>query len=195
MDLQAKYYRLDYRFDTLEPRLDDMSCIPELQEDVRADNSASDTIATVASCMIASLFYFELDTLPETTNGRTSGTGRIKCTLRANSPALTILLCRLRLESAEFHLNDSLILGNSGLEDVVCSDGSFSKSVRFDVIGRFTISLRRGNAQSCPISGSPFTIRSLVSAQKLNAPFGTWDHRKRRREFNEDCLVEKRQRI
>jgi hypothetical protein len=41
----------------------------------------------------------------------------------------------------------------------------------------FEIVLREGFEEASNISGSPFTIDQLVKAQKIDAWFGTADHR------------------
>lgn len=44
------------------------------------------------------------------------------------------------------------------------------------------ISLKEGAGEGYNISGSPFTLQWLVREQKLDAWFGTADHRKRSRD-------------
>jgi len=59
-------------------------------------------------------------------------------------------------------------------------DGNLRKSIGLNTSGKFTISLKRGHTKPWNISGSPFSIDSLVKAQGLNTPFGRPNHRKRK---------------
>ena len=77
----SRYHRLDIEFDHAEPRLDDRRSIPGLKSKVQTDDSISEVIDSVARCMIASLFYFELDSRPERLDGKSIGTGHIQCSL------------------------------------------------------------------------------------------------------------------
>ena len=72
-----RYHRLDVKFDHIEPRLDDARSIPELKSTVQADYLISKLIDSIIRCLIVSLFYFELDSIPERFNGKSVGTGYI----------------------------------------------------------------------------------------------------------------------
>lgn len=64
-----KIYRLSVDFETNEPRLDDAKSIPKLISKAETDSRLSVSIDEVAHCLIASLFYFELDSAPERYDG------------------------------------------------------------------------------------------------------------------------------
>ena len=64
-----RYHRLDTEFDGVEPRLDNMKSMQELQSKVENDDSVSNVIDNIARYAKASLFYFELDSIPEGRNG------------------------------------------------------------------------------------------------------------------------------
>jgi hypothetical protein len=83
-----RYYRLDTKFKYAEPRLDNAKSIPELKSKVQADHSISKKLDSIVYCMVASLFYFELDSIPEMFDGKSVGTGYIQCSLRRNSSFL-----------------------------------------------------------------------------------------------------------
>ncbi|KAH7111354.1 hypothetical protein B0J11DRAFT_598877 [Dendryphion nanum] len=59
-----RYHRLNVIFDGEEPQLDDIMSIPGLKSKVQEDSSTSNAIDHVSRCLIASLFYFELDSNP-----------------------------------------------------------------------------------------------------------------------------------
>jgi hypothetical protein len=72
-----RYYRFDIKFDYAEPRLDNTRSIPELKLKVQADYLISKSINSIVYCLITSLFYFELDSIPERFNGKSVGTDYI----------------------------------------------------------------------------------------------------------------------
>ena len=190
-----RIHRLSTDFDATEPRLDDTRSIPELKSKVEMDYSLSARIDTIARCMIASLFYFELDSLPERHDGKYIVTGHILCSITRSDPAFGALLSKLANNSAGFLMNDWPIPGTFDDTSFIGKDGNFRKRVDLDTFGKFTISLKEGDAEPCNISRSPFSIENLIAAQGLDAPFGRADHGKRKRSSVCDTLLRKRQRI
>lgn len=189
-----RYHRLDIEFDHAEPRLDDRRSIPELKSKVQTDDSISKVIDSVARCMVASLFYFELDSMPERLDGKSVGTGHIQCSLRRNSPAFSLLLHQLSRNSAVFYFNEYPIPGRIGDTSFLGADGNFRKRVELNVAERFTISLKQGSSQPCNISGSPYSVEKLIVAQGLDAHFGTAEHQKRKRAVDGGLPARKRHR-
>ena len=159
-----RYHRLDVKFDHVEPRLDNARSIPELKSKVQADHLISKLIDSIVRCLVASLFYFELDSIPERFNDKSVGTGYIQCSLRHNSPVFSLLLNQLLSNSAGFYLNDHPILGRFGDTSFLGTDGNFRKPVELNVIDRFAISLKQGNSEPCNISGSLYSIDKLILA-------------------------------
>jgi hypothetical protein len=188
-----RYHRLDIEFDGEPPRLDDTKSICELQLKAQEDHSISKVIDNVAQCAIASLFYFELDSMPEGCNGEHTGTGTIFCSVRQSDPAFTLLLNQL--SNATFYLNNCPIPGQIGDHSFICKDGNFRKRVELSLSGRFTISLKQGDAEPCNISGSPYLIDKLITAQGLDAHFGRAHHGKRKSLAECDLPARKRLRI
>jgi len=173
------YHRINLKFDGMEPRLDDTSSMVELKSKAENDQSVSELIDNAARCVMASLFYFELDSIPQRSGENYVGSGRILCTLRRDDPALQVLINQLSTQSAQFLLNDCPI---SLVDDPSCfsKDGNFRKEIELDVADGFTVSLQQGHFEPWNISGSPFSVKRLVVAQGLEASFGTSDHRKRK---------------
>ncbi|KAH8591179.1 hypothetical protein B0O99DRAFT_719438 [Bisporella sp. PMI_857] len=188
-----RYHRLDIEFDSALPRLDDTKSIHELQLKAQEDQSITKVIDNIARCAIASLFYFELDSIPEGRNGNHTGTGSIFCSVRQSEPAFKPLLDQL--STATFYLNNCPIPGEVGERSSIGKDGNFLKRVELSLGGRFTISLKQGDSEPCNISGSPYLIEKLISAQTLDAHFGGADHGKRKRSAEGDLAARKRQRI
>jgi hypothetical protein len=102
--IYPRYHRLNIEFDGTEPRLDDTGSIPELKSKVQADHSLYRVIDNIARFVIASLFYFKLNSFPERSNGEYIGTGYILCFLRHKDPELRVLLDQLSSSSARFYL-------------------------------------------------------------------------------------------
>jgi hypothetical protein len=193
--MHPRYHRLNSELDLTEPRLDEANSMPALKLKVQADDSISKAIDSIARCMIASLFYFELDSIPDRIDGKYVGIGHIQCLLRRNSPAFSLLLRQLSNCSAAFYLDDCPIPGRLGDSSFFGADRNFRKRVELNVADRFVISLKQGNSEPCNISGSSYSINKLILAQGLNAHFGTADHRKRKRSEESAFRGRKRQRI
>ncbi|KAF1974496.1 FabD/lysophospholipase-like protein, partial [Bimuria novae-zelandiae CBS 107.79] len=192
-----KIYRLSVDFETTEPRLDDARSIPELISKVETDQRLSTSIDEVAHCLIASLFYFELDSAPERYDGKYVVTGHILCSIRCNDPAFEALFSKLSTGSVRFWVNDWPML--QSINDPSCfgKDRNFRMRVRTETSDRFTLSLKQGEGKAHNISGSPFSVKGLVAAQGLDAPFGRADHGKRKRLWSSGSQPppRKRQRI
>jgi hypothetical protein len=188
-----RYHRLDTEFDGAVPRLDNIQSIPELQLKAQEDSSASEVIDNIAHCAIASIFYFKLSSLPERRNGDYIDTGFILCWLRQDDPAFKVLFNKLSETSATFYLNDDPIPGVLGDGSFIGRDGNFRKRVELNLNDRFTISLKQGGLEPCNISGSPYLVKRLITAQSLDAHFGTADHGKLKRSADGEQPPRKRQ--
>lgn len=174
-----RYHRLNIQFQDKEPRLDDTESIQSLKKIANDDLSISNEVSNIAQCLVASLFYFQLDGMPERRNGRYAGSGSILCSLRSNEPGFEALFHKLRDQSAYFLLDGDVIslTDNTSCFDI---DGNFRKRVYLDSTDRFVITLKQGKSTPCNISGSPFVVSELIDAQGLRgACFGGPDHRKR----------------
>lgn len=77
-----RYYRLNVRFKDKEPKLDDTQSMEAIRLNAEGDQGLSDAIERLASCITALLFYFELETRPETFEGDYNAVGYILCSLR-----------------------------------------------------------------------------------------------------------------
>jgi hypothetical protein len=170
-------YRLNIEFDGDEPRLDDTSSIPKLVSKVETDAALRPKIDAVARCMVASLFYFELDPLLRVCDSdKYMLTGKILCSVRQNDPALKALLAKLTASGGRFAVNGSPIVGS-----FLGKDGNFHVRVDVQTFDKLAITLELDEAGACNISGSPFSVQKLVVAQGLHAPFGRSDHRIQKR--------------
>ncbi|KAF7894677.1 uncharacterized protein EAF01_010127 [Botrytis porri] len=181
---REQYFRFDIEFDHPEPELDDTTRIQEVKEHARSTICESKELDHLARCVIAELFLFELNDVPRKERGRYVCHGRIICRLRAHVPAFKALLEQLKKSSAVFLVQGHPVKCCTEDETSKDQNGNFSKAVSIEVFDKrtsFTIQLKEGSSQPCSISGSPFSIESLVTAQHLDSPFGTVDHVKRKR--------------
>ncbi|KAB5514941.1 patatin-like phospholipase-like protein [Coniochaeta sp. 2T2.1] len=190
-----RYFRLDITFDGPEPKLDDVKMIPKIKDMVRTDKDLSQAIDEISECIVASLFYFELDSIPKQRNGEYSGSGCILCLRRRSDPALVALIDKLSRSSARFLVCGAEIPGSVRDPPFWDGNGNFRKNITFKVKGEFMISLKDARGREYPISGAPFSVEKLVAAQGLNAYFGTSDHKRKSELVNEDCGRRKRRRI
>lgn len=178
--IEERCFRLDVAFDGPEPNLDDIGAMPELKALVRADKSLSRLLDEISRFIIASLFYFELESLPEQTTGEFSGSGNILCFRRRDDPALSALTDKLSKSSARFIVNGVEIPGDISDLSFWDKNGNFHKTIKFEAARGISISLKEKGYREYPISGAPFSIQRLIEAQGLNTPFGTADHKRKR---------------
>ncbi|KAH7363553.1 phospholipase [Plectosphaerella cucumerina] len=188
---QRRYHRLTVHFDGDEPMLDNARCMPEMGRKARDDPSLSEPIAHLRRCMIASLFYFELDSLPERRGGRYVGTGSILCTIRRAEPGFRELFSQMLERSVQIILDGRPV---SAVGDAACFDreGNFRKAVELDTCGTLQIALREGATAPCDIGRSPFSVERLVALQGLDSVFGRRSCRKRKNSCQDAATAKRR---
>jgi hypothetical protein len=101
-----RIHHLSTDFDTTKPRLNDIRSIPKLKSKVEMDYSLSAQIDTIARYIIASLFYFELNSLLKRYNRKYIVTGHILCSITRSNPAFKALLSKLANNSTGFLINN-----------------------------------------------------------------------------------------
>jgi hypothetical protein len=188
-----RYHRLDTEFDGPLLRLDNIQSIHDLQLRSQEDDSISEVINSIARHAIASLFYFKLDSKPGKYDKEYIGVGSIFCTIRQSDLAFQPLLDQL--SNSAFYLDNYPIIGKIGDRSFISKDGNFRKRVELSVNDRFTIFLKQGDSEPCNISGSPYSVEKLKSAQCVDCSFGRADHGKREMLGDGDLPARKRLRI
>lgn len=176
VNVNQKYHRLSIGFESSEPKLDDSTIIPDLIAKVETDKSLSESIDDVAHCLVASLFYFELDSLPDWRDGKYLLRGRILCVIQQGETAFKDVAARLSKYSARFCINDGQIIGPTEFS----TGHIFSLGVEFRSSNEFAITMKLNDDKTYGISGSPYVVEELVGVQGLDAYFGRSDHRKRK---------------
>lgn len=192
---KEQYFRFNVEFNGPEPALDDTTKMQELKVAARSAIQGSKELARLARCVIAELFVFELECQPLKEHGKYMCVGHILCRLRANHPALAGLIDLLSRNPTKILLQGHSLDGLTREGSYLDNGGNFSKRVAVELVDRkspIAIQLQEGTSEPSHISGSPFTIDSLVAAQHLDACFGTSHHLKRKRA--PDTRSRKRQR-
>ncbi|KIV94149.1 hypothetical protein PV10_05287 [Exophiala mesophila] len=185
-ELDGRYFRFDVELDR-EVDLDDTGRMHELATKAREQFCRSEDVDVVARCLVATRFYFELDSKPKKIKGKYSGSGHIFCRLPRNSPELEVLLEQLSKRAARFIVNGHGLPGSVGDRSFIDHQGTFRKRVEFETKDTLSVLLQEGLADPQHISGSPYAVHDLMDMQGLNNDFGTPDHRKRKeREEKED---------
>ena len=128
------------------------------------DYSLSAWINTIAHYIIASLFYFKLDSLLERHNRKYIVTRHILCLIIRSNPAFKALLSKLANNFARFLINNWPILRTFDNTSFISKDRNFQKQVDLDTFRKFIISLKEGNIEPYNINRSPFSIENLIAA-------------------------------
>ncbi len=181
---RGNFFRFDINFQGSAPPLDDVARMDEVSKKACEEIRNSDTMGVLANHLRAALFFFELDDgrLPQFTGGSFSCEGRIKCRLELGSAAFTSFRQQLQRTSSSFWVGERSFPIDFKSQESLVSHGEFCLPIRFRVSDRsepFDILFDEGAGSQCRINGSPFTLQALIKTQKLEAFFGTADHRKR----------------
>lgn len=182
---RGEFFRFDVEFQSQLPALDDVDSMDEVARIAREAALGSTAMKRIGKCYRAELFLFELDPSrpPHFVSGVYECVGYIICRLRAGTVEFETFMDQLRHISASFRCQGrtqpGAFQGLGGIE----TDGNFRQEIAFYLPSRqhqLEISLQEGSPPSvCHISGSPFTLDSLIKQQNIDACFGTKDHQER----------------
>ncbi|CAM1508786.1 Fc.00g056340.m01.CDS01 [Cosmosporella sp. VM-42] len=166
-------YRLDI---TLQqpPALDDTTTMAMLTSLVQRDTLTLKAVPEIVSHLFATLFYFELDSLPKRSGSKFSVSGQILCIRKGNDPALPKILERLR--------KSTVLINGKPVSCVTDTDAhsNILQEVVFTTGNSILIEIMEGGSRHAfPISGSPHNIAKLISGGRMTAAFGTRTHMKR----------------
>jgi hypothetical protein len=200
MGRREQYFRFDSEFDGPEPALDDTTKTSDLKAAARTAIYKSKDIDRAASCAVAQLFVFQLESEERKEDGQYTGVGHILCRLRSNGAALGVLLDQLVKGSAKLSVQSRRypLGGMVNIDSCLDRDGNFRLGVSFEVPDKKSqifIRLQEDSSEAWNISGSPYSINTLTVAQQLDAYFGRADHTKRKRVDSTDALSRKRRRM
>lgn len=155
--------------------------------------AAVQTIDGTVCRLLASLFYFELDTLLRQGARTYVLTGRVLCSLCRGDPAFPALVQRVTSNCSRFLLNDQPLSAAAVAASCLSGDANFCLHVRTELEDKVAISLELDGAGPCDISGSPLSVQGLIDMQGLDMAVGQ-SSRKRKRPAETAEPSQKRQR-
>jgi len=197
-DSKSRYFRFDIGFKGEEPGLDNTSKIQELRSQARAEFSNSRELDDLARSMVASFFYFELKPTPKYRDGNILCAGNILCRLRVGNFALEVFFSQLSKSSARFLLDERALSGAVEDRSFIDRSENFRKRVEFSLCDRqrkMSIFLKKGSYPPNNVSGSLFSVDSLIAVQGMDAYFDRADHKKRKQPDDFGSPGAKRRRI
>ncbi|KAK3672622.1 hypothetical protein LTR78_007434 [Recurvomyces mirabilis] len=174
---KQRYHRINIAVEGSEPAIDDIASMHNLKRQALAFLERDNNLQAALDAMISSLFYFELEDVPEQCETGYVCDGHIYCRLALPPNGRRWLFTQLTKTSSFF-----IILG----QPIACVDRtsknlpSFRRRVRFTIGSldeNIGITLRGITDSPTAISGMPKTAKQLVEMQGLTADFGCLDHR------------------
>ena len=168
----------------------------DLRSQTQAEFLKSEELNSLMRFIVASLFYFELESMPQYMNENILCADHILCWTHSGDPALKILLIQLSKSFMKFTLQDHILSEVIEEGSFINRDGNFQKQVELTVSNwqqRIFIHLEKESSPQKHISDSSFTIDFLIAAQDLKAHFGWADHKKRKQQHGFQSSERKRQ--
>ncbi|KAK5699335.1 hypothetical protein LTR17_023332 [Elasticomyces elasticus] len=170
-DAEHRYFRLNVQLGDCEPRLDDITSMAKLSEDVISSKNDRQ-LTEIKFALLASSFFFELKRAPKfDASGFYICQGEIR--IRGDHTKIFMALRQMSVGPIEFH-KDGVPLGRVEHSNDVCSGCyRFRKKVCFFVrhpSESITISMTMDDTRR-HISGFPQTTSWFSQQQYLNHPF------------------------
>ncbi|PTB40407.1 hypothetical protein M441DRAFT_70208 [Trichoderma asperellum CBS 433.97] len=181
---RGEFFRFDVEFQSQLPALDDVNSMVKAARIARKVARSSAAMKQLGKCHRAELFFFELDSSrpPHFVSGVYECVGYILCRLRAGTAEFETFMRQLHDHSASFRFRFQEGMLPRAIQGLSETDptGNFRQEIVFSLPTKqhhFEISLEEGSPASiCHISGSPFSLDSLIKQQNMDAKFGTKDH-------------------
>ncbi|KAJ5022557.1 acyl transferase/acyl hydrolase/lysophospholipase [Bipolaris maydis] len=175
LEERHRYFRVNIALST-EPRLDDVSKIPDL-EDLTATFLHGYDFSSIAQALFAAAFFFELHQKPTANRTLLVCFGSIRC----RSPDTRALVERILQEypDASFTMEDGTSLGHIGDSSLCTVCGHYCKAVELKVYHAEqskSIYLQFDQSNQTRISGFPQSMSHFARVQQLDAEFGRSDH-------------------
>lgn len=168
------------------PRLDDTECMDRLSVLVHSRRSGLENHKDAVAALLATSFYFQLETVPEYHAGLFQCVGSIRC----RAPPQHVIHCLDTLDSSQKELyKDKINLGIQLTSDDICHYClRYSRPIRFfvrDLTENIVLSLRFGGKHH-RLSAFPKNMEWFIEQQGLNSSFGRSNHRT---SAKQECLV------
>ena len=174
---RERYHRLNLTLESQHISVDDVSIMESLKRRALHFATSGGHLKIIRDAMLAAIFYFELECIPQEIAHGIECVGNIFCRINQNANGRRNLYSEL-IKMAAFFLVDGRPV--PCVERVPASYPPFKRRIKFTVrdweetVG---ITLRSSTMQQPRfISGLPKSVDDLVSAQQLYAPFGRSDH-------------------
>lgn len=154
--------------------LDDTTSMPLLKSLVLRDPILHKTIEELTQRLFAALFYFELVWIPDVVGSRFLVRGQVLCTRKSGDPALPLIL--QRLDRGRLFVDGKAV----PFKVVQTPDENLKVFISYIAGHSFRLDVREAQEGTAfPLSGSPYTLSTLISRGGLAASFGTRTHKRK----------------
>lgn len=170
-----RYHRLNLKLAGPEPDIDDISSMQWLKSQAQNYLRTSPNLKLIRESIFASIFYFELEDIPEYKGGVYLCAGHIFCRLNLCKEGRKALYEELRQNSYYFLLDGHPI---RCVESTPRGTPLYRKRIQFKMTSLSQpVSITIGGvAPPRYISGLPKSLTELIEQQKLDTPFGRINH-------------------
>ncbi|KAL9057393.1 MAG: hypothetical protein Q9162_002338 [Coniocarpon cinnabarinum] len=172
---KTRLHRLNTNLEDRYLSLDEISNIVYLKDRTIAEFHGNNNLDVICDSILASSFYFELDSAPEYRVEGLICRGSIYCRLQLSATGRQALCSHLKDQRAFFLVN-----GRPYRAVDTCSGRTpFKKKVSVTVASKqdtIGVTLRHSTSLPLLISGLPKTVEELMKLQIFDAPFGRPDH-------------------
>ena len=174
--MRERLHRLNVTLDDRYLSMDDVRNIDALKDLADSYANSSGHFENIYDSIFASMFYFELEDIPEYTNEGVVCVGNIFCRIDLPRSGRKYLYYQLRDASAFFMVNGRPYQCVASVPRYL---PPFKRRVEFILENpqdAVAISIRNATWRPRLISRQPTTLERLVYSQYLDAPFGRPDH-------------------
>ena len=173
---KTRLHRLNLPIEDQYLTIDDVSNLSLLRKSANEFFLAGDHLKGIVDSIMASMFYFELERLPEHTPDGIVCEGNILCRMDLSNLGRRNLYCQLLDQCAFFVVNGQPV---KAVEEMPKCVPPFSRRVTIRLSSpsdSICISIRHMRMCAHAISGLPRTLEEHMRLQVIEAPFGRRDH-------------------
>lgn len=174
---KSDYFRFNVHLREIPNAIDSVEAMDDYRNLVILQAGSGALAREAAIAFLISRLYFVVDAIPETGDLPLSCRGTVRC--KGVARQIIGAIERLHPQRLDF-ITDSESLGSlQSLEDICRGCGRYRKAVSFSInhIGEtLNIYLRSNSQKRWRINGFPDSVRSFISAQKIDFPFGQHHH-------------------
>ncbi|KAI9715117.1 MAG: hypothetical protein M1828_001052 [Chrysothrix sp. TS-e1954] len=171
-----RYHRLNLTLDAQHISIDDVTIMDSLKSRAVRYASTGSQLKPIRDSMFAAMFYFELETLPRSIDGKVECAGNIYCRVDLTVAGRRSLYSELVGIGAFFLIDGRPV---PCVDSIPACCPPFKRAIKFSLRSlddMVRITIRNVTMQPRFISGVPRTVEGIISAQQLYAPFGRKDH-------------------